>query len=89
MNKIIKYGLILLKNDSFLINRKYSTNLFLIPGGKPKPNETIEQRLIREIKEEHKSDFVQQTIRSFGESEDIAANEPNTIISIKAYLEGK
>ena len=89
MNKIIKYGLILLKNDSFLINRKYGTNLFLIHGGKPKPNETIEQCLIREIKEEHKCDLVQETIRYFGEFEDIAANEPNTIISIKAYLEGK
>ncbi len=86
MNKIKKYGLILLKNDAFLINRKYGTNLFLMPGGKPELNETIEQCLIREMKEEHECDLVPETIKYFGEFEDIAANEPNTIISMKTYL---
>lgn len=86
MNKIVKYGLIILKNDSFLINRKHGTNLFLMPGGKPEANETIEKCLVREIKEEHECDLIPETIRYFGQFEDLAANEPNTIISMQVYL---
>ena len=56
-----------------------------MPGGKPKPNETIENCLIREIKEEHKVDLIPESIKFFGEFEDMAANEPNTIISMKVY----
>lgn len=85
LNKIIKYGLIITKNNSFLINRKYNTKLFLMPGGKPEENESIEECLIREIKEEHDCDLISSSVKFFGEFEDIAANEPNTIISMKVY----
>lgn len=115
-NKIIKHGLIVLKDNSFLINRKFNTNLFLMPGGKPEKNETIEQCLIREIKEEHQCNLDISTIKFFGECqesskssdswshprrsspnlsseilqsvlvfEDKAANEPDTLISMKVY----
>jgi len=86
MNKIIKYGLIIIKNKKFLINRKFDTKLFLIPGGKPNPGESIEDCLIREINEEHKCTILKDTIVFFGDFEDKAANEPDTIVSMKVYL---
>lgn len=85
MKKIIKYGLIILHDGKFLINRKFNTKLFLLPGGKPKKDETIEECLVREIKEEHKVNLARESIEFFGDFEDIAANEPDTLVFIKTY----
>ena len=63
MNKIIKYGLIILGENSFLINRKYGTKLFLMPGGKPELNET--DYLITKAKE--LSQLPDQTLKKLGE----------------------
>ncbi|MEK6921293.1 MAG: NUDIX domain-containing protein, partial [Nanoarchaeota archaeon] len=65
---------------------KKGTTLFLMPGGKPKADETIEECLIREIHEEHQCALIPESISFFGEFEDIAANEPNTLVCIKLYL---
>ena len=54
MHRIVKYGLIVVQNNKFLINRKRGTKLFLMPGGKPELNESVEDCLIREIREEHR-----------------------------------
>ncbi len=86
MNKIIKYGLVILREGKFLINRKYNTKLFLMPGGKPKIGESVEDCLVREIREEHKVELVKGSIKYFGDFEDKAANEPDTIISMKVYV---
>ncbi len=86
MNKIIKYGLLIVKDKKFLINRKKGTTLFLMPGGKPEIGETVEDCLIREIQEEHKCLVVRDSVSFFGEFEDVAANEPNTLVCIKLYL---
>ena len=86
MNKIIKYGLVIVKNKKFLINRKKGTSLFLMPGGKPEKGESIEACLVREIKEEHSCELVKSSVKFFGDFEDMAANEPNTIIFMKVYL---
>ena len=86
MNKIIKYGLVIVKDGKFLINRKYGTKLFLMPGGKPEAGESIEECLVREIKEEHEGYLVKASVKFFGQFEDMAANEPDTIISMKVYI---
>lgn len=86
MNKIIKYGLVIRRDGKFLINRKHGTKLFLMPGGKPEANESIEECLVREIKEEHEVELVKDAICYFGEFEDKAANESDTIISMKVYI---
>jgi len=85
MDKIIKYGLVIIRDGKLLINRKKGTNLFLLPGGKPKKGESVINCLIREIKEEHKVRLIKEGISLIGEYEDIAANEPNTLISIRVY----
>ncbi len=86
MKTITKYGLLIIKNNKFLINRKKRTNLFLMPGGKPEQGESIEECLIREIKEEHGCTIIQNSISFFDSFEDVAANEPNTRIHMKLYL---
>jgi 8-oxo-dGTP pyrophosphatase MutT (NUDIX family) len=88
MKHIIKYGLLVLNNGRFLVNRKLGTKLFLLPGGKPEKGETPEDCLVRELLEEHNVGVVMESIRFISEFEDKAANEPDTIIQIMLY-EGK
>lgn len=86
MKKLVKYGLVILKDKKFLINRKKGTTLFLMPGGKPEHGEAVEDCLIREIREEHACELLRKSIQYFGVFEDIAANEPNTLVSIHLYI---
>ena len=85
MKSLVKSGLIILHNGKFLINRKKGTTLFLLPGGKPENNETPVECLIREIYEEHECTVIVNSLVHCGIFEDVAANEPNTIISIDLY----
>ena len=84
-DKIIKYGLIILKDGKLLINRKYGTKLFLMPGGKREEGESVEDCIAREIKEEHECEIVKDSLKHFGDFEDMAANEPNTIVSVRLF----
>lgn len=85
MDRVIKYGLVILRNGRFLVNREYNTELFLMPGGRPKEGEGVEDCLIREVMEEHGVELVRESIKYFGDFEDWAANEPNTKICMSVY----
>jgi 8-oxo-dGTP diphosphatase len=85
MRKIVKYALVIICGGKFLINRKRGTRLFLLPGGKPEHGESAEECLAREIREEHNVGVDMGSISFMGEFEDMAANEPDTIIHIKLY----
>jgi len=82
MDKIKKFGLVVIKDKKLLVNRKKGTELFLLPGGKPLAVESPEDCLARELKEEHNCSI--KNIRKFGEFEDKAANE-NAKVHISAY----
>ena len=41
---------------------------------------------MREIKEEHDCDVIRSSLQYFGDFEDVAANEPNTLICMKVYI---
>ena len=86
MKKIEKYGLIITRDNKFLIGRKKGTKLFILPGGKPELKETAEECLEREIKEEHDCEIKKSSLKFLGVFEDSAANEQDTIISVKLYL---
>jgi 8-oxo-dGTP diphosphatase len=86
MHKTVKYGLVILRDKKFLINRKHNTKLFLMPGGKPNPQESVKDCLAREMMEEHKVGLIADSVKHFGDFEDKAANEPDTIISIRLYI---
>jgi len=83
--KILKYGLIIIKNKNMLLNRKKGTDFWLIPGGKPEGKETPEQCIVREIREEHNCAVDVDSLKFFGEFTEKAANEPDAIIHLKAY----
>lgn len=86
MDKIIKYGLVVLRDGKFLINRKFGTRLFLMPGGKPEEGESEEKCLVREIMEEHGCELIRKSIKFFGNFEDVAVNDPDKLVSMKVYL---
>lgn len=81
----MKYGLVTFRGQSFLINRKYGTKWFLLPGGKPEQGESAHDCLVREIQEEHGCEVIVSSLKLLGTFEDRAANEPNTIICITVY----
>lgn len=86
MPHILKYGLILLSDGRFLINRKKNTTLFLLPGGKPLPGEEIIPCLVRELEEEHQCGLDLSSVKLLGIFEDVAANEPDTQLTMHVYL---
>jgi 8-oxo-dGTP diphosphatase len=57
MNVIKKIGAIVIENDRFLVVRKKGKDIWTSLGGKPEGNETEEQTLTRETKEELNCDI--------------------------------
>lgn len=86
MRKIHKFGLAVVRSKKLLVVREHNTSIYLLPGGKPEGNEDMEKTLIREIKEELNANLILDSIKYYGIFEDIAANEPNTIINITLAL---
>jgi 8-oxo-dGTP diphosphatase len=66
MIEIDKIALIVLKDGKILSTKSIGKNKYYIPGGKREKNETDEQTLIREIKEELSVDVVQESIKYVG-----------------------
>jgi len=53
-------------DHKILSTRSNGKRAFYIPGGKPEPNETNQEALIREIKEELSVDLIPESIQSLG-----------------------
>lgn len=83
---IIKAGLVVRRGDSFLLLRKRGTRFWILPGGKPEPGEGTEQALVREVVEELGCQVRPESIRFLGEYSDVAANEPDTTVTIPLYI---
>lgn len=79
MTFIDKLAWIEIKNRKILSTRTKGKDTFYFPGGKRDTNETDEQALIREIKEELTVDLLPQTIRFFGKFEAQAHGFPTEI----------
>ena len=86
MKKILKYGLAVIKKGKLLVVREYGTNQYLMPGGKPKKGENVVNCLRRELNEELGANLEVNSIKFYGDFEDKAANEPNTIVHIDLYM---
>jgi 8-oxo-dGTP pyrophosphatase MutT (NUDIX family) len=66
MKEIDKIALIIIENGKILSTKSIGKNKYYIPGGKRENNETDQQTLIREIKEELSVDILQETIKYVG-----------------------
>ncbi len=91
MRKLFKYGLAVIRDGKLLVVRERGTVKFLLPGGRPHEGESVEEALRREVKEELDADVEDASVTYYGTFEDVAANEPDTVIQIAVYrgeLEG-
>mgnify|MGYP002034191539 FL=1 len=86
VRKIFKYGLAVVRNKKLLVLREKNTSKYLLPGGRPEKGENIEKTLNREIKEELNTIIRPGSVRFYGTFEDVAANEPDTIIRISLSI---
>jgi len=86
MKTTFKYGLVVIKKKKLLVVREYGTEQFLMPGGRPYLGEKVEDSLQREIMEELGTRLNTDSLRFYGSFQDVAANEPNTIVHMDVYL---
>lgn len=89
--RITKIGLIVLNGRKLLLVRKRGLAEAILPGGKPKPGETHEECLSREIYEELGVAISADPIRPFGRWIGEAA-EPGVeieLITYRANIEGQ
>jgi 8-oxo-dGTP diphosphatase len=66
MKEVDKIALIIIENGKILSTKSIEKNKYCIPGGKREKNETDNQTLIREIKEELSVDILHETITYVG-----------------------
>jgi 8-oxo-dGTP pyrophosphatase MutT (NUDIX family) len=66
MKEIDKIALILIDNGKILSTKSIGKNKYYIPGGKREKNETDQETLIREIKEELSIDILNESIKYIG-----------------------
>jgi len=91
-NKIHKIGAAIIRNGKILVVKEAGWKQYGLPGGTIKGNEEVFDCLGREIKEELNADVKRDSLEYLGVFEDVAMNEPDTIIQIKVYraeLEGE
>jgi len=84
-NKIHKIGAAIIKNNKILVVKEVGWKQYGLPGGTIKENEEVFDCLSREIKEELNVNVKKDSLEYLGIFEDVAMNEPNTIIQIKLY----
>ncbi len=65
--------------------RKSGTKRFMLPGGKPEPDEDLRAAAIRELAEEVGLELEGDDLQSWGVHTDVAANEPNTTVRAGVY----
>ena len=65
-NTVHKSAWILIENGRILSTKSRGKSVFYLPGGKPEANESPENALVREIKEELTVDLVPETINLMG-----------------------
>ncbi|MCX6785305.1 MAG: NUDIX domain-containing protein [Candidatus Komeilibacteria bacterium] len=85
-NFIDKLAYICLKHQEILVALNKGNDTYYIPGGKRESQETNEQALIREVKEELNVNLIPETIKYYGTFEAQAHNKPiGTIIRMTCF----
>ncbi len=83
---IDKLAFIEIQNRKILQTRSFGKDKWYIPGGKREENETDQQTLIREIKEELQIDLIPETITYYGTFEAQAhGKSEGTLVRMTCY----
>lgn len=85
MKRIMKYALLVVRDNKILLQQEKKVDVLLLPGGKPKKGEDYLKCLRREIKEELDAEIQEETLRQLGKFEDIAA-DGTSILTVELYL---
>lgn len=85
MKVLSTVGLLLIHNTHLLLVRKRNTRTFMLPGGKMDVGEQEIPCLEREIQEELQCQLQRASLHALGAFTDVAAHEPNTLVTMKLY----
>lgn len=86
-NYIDKLAFIEIRDRKVLETCSYGKNKWYIPGGKRDGDETDQEALIREMKEELLVDLISETIKYYGTFEAQAHGKPEgTIVRMTCYM---
>jgi 8-oxo-dGTP diphosphatase len=84
---IDKLAYIYIKERKILVTLSKGKDKWYIPGGKREGNESDEEALIREVKEELSVDLIPKTIKYYGTFEAQAHGKPEgTIVRMTCYI---
>lgn len=84
---IDKLAYIYIKDEKVLVTLSKGKDTWYIPGGKREQNETDQEALIREIKEELNVDIIIDTIKHYGTFEAQAHGKPlGTVVRMTCYM---
>lgn len=72
-------------DDRILLVRKRGSGIFMQPGGKPEPEETPEQALVRELREEVGVVVEESALDPWGRYRTDAANEPGHLLIAEVF----
>lgn len=83
---IDKLAFIEIRNRKVLETRSYGKDAWYIPGGKRENNESDQEALIREMKEELQVDIIPETLEHYGTFEAQAHGKPEgTLVRMTCY----
>lgn len=84
---ILKSGAIILRDKKLLITKPKTKDFWIFVGGKPEKNETIEQALVREVREELNVNIIGQPVIYFKSPiEPAAGDENDKTVQIFAFM---
>lgn len=91
---IVKAGLLVFNNEGqiLLCRKKRDTSLLITPGGRIEPQESPEECIRREIREELGADVVVRDLEYLATYRDVAAGTSDRIVEVRLYsgkLSGK
>ncbi len=84
MRRIYKVGAVILKNKKLLLVKKRSGDILISPGGKPENDETPEETLRRELREELNVELI--GMKHLDIFKDKAVYEKNTQLVMDVYI---
>ena len=85
MKRIMKYGLLIVRNNRILLQKEKDEEKLLLPGGRPKRREDYLKCLRREIKEELDATINENELQYLGKFEDSTADGKSEL-TIELYL---